>query len=103
MAGILGSAALRNYTARGGVMALLSRLPASTLAIVALDIQDAPCDEVAEALLALVNEAGIINCGADWPGELEAAQAARAEAAGLFEEIDAFGFTPAAQEAFDAV
>jgi hypothetical protein len=90
---ILGSPALRGYTARGGVMALLERLPASTLATVLVDLHESLCDEVGEELAALVTEAGIINCGQEeWRQAIEAAEDAFAAGAGSLVEIDAFGF-----------
>lgn len=93
MVAILGSNVLRDYTARGGIMALLNRLPASTLAVILVDLHEALCDEVGEELAGLVAQAGINNCGPEeWAREVEAAEAAAAEAAGLFEEIDAYGF-----------
>ena len=69
---------------------LLSRMAASTLAGMLVDLRESPCDARSEDLAALIRQAGIANCGEEeWAVEVQAAEEAVAEYYLLLQAIDA--------------
>jgi hypothetical protein len=68
---------------------LLSRMAASTLAGMLVDLHESLCDARGEDLAALIRQAGIANCGEEeWAVEVQAAEEAVEEYYLLLQAID---------------